>query len=469
MLSRLPFDVKYVWLDLVCIPQDGSDRQRSEIARQTTIFKAAKYATIWLSGVANFDGIRSAVNWLSLAYLRFHERQTNIDDVFATAIESQAIQTSGLARPLRDNIVRPETLLLPGKELNMEGGREPDGWFTSLWTLQEACLRPDMFVCDLHWNLLSVGQGTSRVPITLDNFVALFNLGWEGRDGKEPVDVPLSVKEVAGILMRTAMHKLLDLSAIDILTLGNQRYCKDPNRAKAVMSALGVVDWYKKDPLAYDAATPTTRPKFILTSGYPLEFVEAVKAKFGSLIFAASDISPIDLSNYRMDWRRRLKSTSLTATMLPFGSRPLQQRYLLMNSFGIEDEPCVKDWVVNQDGSVSIKKASILASCPSTNSAQVTAWVQAVPAGEYLREEVDIAEWLLSFRSSNEKHAICIFRRASIFCHGIIIERVHSTKSGSRPKKFIKIGMFWFDVAGEKGQQNVVEFPAQHDCDWLVI
>lgn len=37
ILSRVPA-TRFVWLDLVCIPQDGSQRARSEIARQAEIF-----------------------------------------------------------------------------------------------------------------------------------------------------------------------------------------------------------------------------------------------------------------------------------------------------------------------------------------------------------------------------------------------------------------------------------------------
>lgn len=44
------------------------------------------------------------------------------------------------------------------------------GWFSSLWTLQEICLRPDMWLVNRDWELLTVGNG---VPVSFDTLVAL--------------------------------------------------------------------------------------------------------------------------------------------------------------------------------------------------------------------------------------------------------------------------------------------------------
>jgi hypothetical protein len=46
------------------------------------------------------------------------------------------------------------------------------GWFTSQWTLQEACLRPDMLLWDSNWNILEVMPG---VPVALEDVIALMN------------------------------------------------------------------------------------------------------------------------------------------------------------------------------------------------------------------------------------------------------------------------------------------------------
>lgn len=64
----------------------------------------------------------------------------------------------------------------------------------------------------------------------MNHLGALFNICLD--NFSKELSVPRGVHELGGILTRTAMHKLFDMSAIDILVLGNQRYCKDTNRAK---------------------------------------------------------------------------------------------------------------------------------------------------------------------------------------------------------------------------------------------
>jgi hypothetical protein len=36
-----------------------------------------------------------------------------------------------------------------------------NGWLPSLWTLREACLRPNMRLCNKNWEILGVGEGES--------------------------------------------------------------------------------------------------------------------------------------------------------------------------------------------------------------------------------------------------------------------------------------------------------------------
>src|SRR5277367_2713645 len=47
---------------------------------------------------------------------------------------------------------------------------EVTGWFSFLWTLQEICLRPDMWLCNADWTLLQVGNG---IPVAFNSVVAI--------------------------------------------------------------------------------------------------------------------------------------------------------------------------------------------------------------------------------------------------------------------------------------------------------
>lgn len=56
LLALVPFPTRYIWFDLVCIPQDMShpvlgQQAKVEIANQATIFKSASLAYAWFNWV----------------------------------------------------------------------------------------------------------------------------------------------------------------------------------------------------------------------------------------------------------------------------------------------------------------------------------------------------------------------------------------------------------------------------------
>lgn len=75
LLKNVPGRNPYVWLDLLCIPQDGSLIGAKEISRQARIFNAARYVVAWHNKVDNFDGLRSILEWRSLHLLRFQAKE----------------------------------------------------------------------------------------------------------------------------------------------------------------------------------------------------------------------------------------------------------------------------------------------------------------------------------------------------------------------------------------------------------
>lgn len=162
----------------------------------------------------------------------------------------------------------------------------PSGWFSSLWKLQEACLRPDMLLVDRNWRLFAVGP--NNLVVTLDNLVALVNevevfkyknrvpvvseeeirrlpTGTTIPDSQstavlsnllpvidpipEPEDyqalsMPRGAAELRLIINKFEMQQILNTNPITILALANQRYCKH-SRARAIMSVVGATHWYK--------------------------------------------------------------------------------------------------------------------------------------------------------------------------------------------------------------------------------
>src|SRR5579859_4864490 len=177
----------YVWIDLLTIPQEKGEPamaevQRVEIGRQAVIFQGAAKVIAWFNDVKEWTTLETVVKWSCFSLLRVLDN--------SEAIESRLEETSKLANlPLEIcnemSDKRELTVLLPGaghdrssasttQEFNydptMPGclqpvyqfpklqGFEPNPWFTSLWTVQEVYLRPDMWLANDKWEVLSLGE-----------------------------------------------------------------------------------------------------------------------------------------------------------------------------------------------------------------------------------------------------------------------------------------------------------------------
>jgi hypothetical protein len=156
------FKSGYIWLDLFCIPQDRSARALTEIARQAMIFSQAVSVVAWLNdNERGWTCLQQSAKWLSMFYVL-----KSIDEKYISSRGAVLAECEDAA----DDFM--ELMAEASHEQNTEDEYSPLGWFTSLWTLQEACLRPDLVICDKHWNLLATENGT---VITLDCLVALAN------------------------------------------------------------------------------------------------------------------------------------------------------------------------------------------------------------------------------------------------------------------------------------------------------
>jgi hypothetical protein len=152
----------YIWLDLLCIPQDRSVLALIEISRQAMIFSQADSVIAWLNdNETGWSCLQQSAKWLSLFYVA-----RSIDKEYIGPQKASPAECENAADDFMELIVEVSN------EPDAENGFSPLGWFTSLWTLQEACLRPDLAICDKDWNLLATENGT---VITLDCLVALAN------------------------------------------------------------------------------------------------------------------------------------------------------------------------------------------------------------------------------------------------------------------------------------------------------
>jgi hypothetical protein len=160
-----------------------------------------------------------------------------------------------------------------------------DGWFSSLWTLQELCLRPDMVLFDRQWHDFTLG-GPGNAAIRLDDLVALWQRQATVRVDMHPEpdsnaldilnDTFNSVRGVTYLFTSSGLQSFPNASMTTILTMGNQRHCT-ARRAEAIMSAIGVTDWYYNDS---QQQSPD--------HGYSLPFLREAALKIGPDFYSAS-------------------------------------------------------------------------------------------------------------------------------------------------------------------------------------
>ncbi|KAF4300684.1 hypothetical protein GTA08_BOTSDO10933 [Botryosphaeria dothidea] len=363
VLHHAPSTTRYVWLDLLCIPQDRSALGDAEIARQGDIFRGALHVLVWLNDIARFGALRHVVAYAALHFLRLRPG----------SVEQRA--RDGLVRRARDAVAGQRSSLFvgdpypPPEELHRSAGDlllSP--WFSSLWTLQEVCLRPDMWLCDADWNVLSV-DGRSAMPINglvclLSKFMVpeadveapgygvvpeVFTRGFF--DDAE--NLPLfAFREVALWYYGTGLEVLLNLSRVDILALGDRRKCTG-RRAEAIMSALGVTDWF---------VPGGQNDRDLVLDKYPLGFVRELQKKmpgefFGSInrSASASDASKDPNSERESD---------LCGCLMPFGRA--NNGFVSSNLFKEKDvvsHPSLSTWITEPPhGHVRIGSACIISS-----------------------------------------------------------------------------------------------------------
>lgn len=83
---------KLIWLDLLCIHQDGSPKANEEIARQASIFHNCRLCIAWMHDIQTWTGLERAINWTGLTYLQ-KTSERMLPDI-ASLIESASLLAS---------------------------------------------------------------------------------------------------------------------------------------------------------------------------------------------------------------------------------------------------------------------------------------------------------------------------------------------------------------------------------------
>lgn len=394
-LQQIRSRIRFVWIDLFCIPQDGSGKADEEINRQALIFQNASRCIAWINDARQWSGTMKALDWLGISYLHSstcpgiydtgtllhslrHEADTT-SELFSSQNDPAEVKTRHSAGLLAAS--GPRSVL----SNNVETLAEPVSWFSSLWTLQEAMLCPDISFVARDWMPLNDRTGT---PVPLDAFLGFidtvesvwrngmpYKVFTEGTirryskysillqadedfqsDEHQYLKWPNGPRQLLDLCLITRMDNLLESpSPIGLLMVANVRQCTG-SRAPAIMSALGTTDWYN---------SKTKADTDLVLNTYPLAFVKEAASKLG-----ASFYESVTRRQKIPKWYDLL-NRSHKGSMMPFSATngwysrilgmPIQHRYTP------EDHPAVKTWTIKQDGSVDVKLAGIVASTEISN------------------------------------------------------------------------------------------------------
>ncbi|KAJ9603534.1 hypothetical protein H2200_011720 [Cladophialophora chaetospira] len=500
LLDQLPTLTPYVWFDLVCIPQNGGEIMEQEIAKQAQIFRHATHAVTWMNEISDLQPMQNLAKWLCLNLLRFAEGTTAERSRLRFEKECWADlehDSTGLMMHKRS-----EETKNPRHDYGraaLETWWDANYWSTSLWTLQEVCLRPDMWVLDREFKFLSIEEGVSMYISGLISIWESFshflpagglpefivNLG-----GKETYTHPALI-ELQMWAYVTGLDNLTEMSRMDILALGDRRYCKE-RRADAIMSAIGVTRWKENT----DAA-------IMVLERYPLSFVREVCALnpaqfFGSYIkFAPNSLeihegSIEDARFNQVDpkWDEKpIEYAHLReGTMLPFTKDGSRCTNVGTTGFHTDPHHSIFSWKILSSGAVEILEACILSSpeiaacwtASQTGSTLPTAiyGVSIENARSVAPHDESEKAWnvdLHDFVHNRKWHAyaIVVQHRSSIKVDGPamvtgIILRQESLQPEEHQKsehlEFTKVGLFNTLI-----QNSVSPLPKTTAVNWLVL
>lgn len=414
ILKRASWATAFIWLDLVCIPQLDFDLQRKakEISNQGGIFAGATACVAWLNDVVSWERLMPAMTWLGLSYLQYHSGLQHQDiELLVLKAATDAGEGQDLFR--KRNFPVPNDAPQETHEVNLDGDTQsgvesfhskyccqrpsteclthsraleakcssdirfdfaqifgfPD-WFTSLWTLQEACLFPEMSLATSSFEYLSSSKG---VHITLEAVCFLCTV--------VKTTKPRSVKQLS-LCFR---HDFGYSTPMDVFLVGNERQCTG-ERAPAIMSVLGITDWYDEQIASTGQANGS---QDLVLGKYPMSFVEEAASKIGPLFFGTCADGGLH---------------DAIGSMLPFFSGDDGSARFPFTLAGVRKGAKGYKWQIGRSGKVDIDRVIILGASRGNPYNIAPVELSASIFGlDMIEEEADLQETLDFLRGNDER------------------------------------------------------------------
>ena len=476
-LQQIRPRVRFIWIDLFCIPQDRSQKADEEINRQALIFQNASHCIAWINDVRQWSVTIKAIDWLGISYLHATTASGIYDtDKLLDSLHHEANSVSelfSLQTDLADIEARYSAGLLVASGDTLT---EPASWFSSLWTLQEAMLCPNISFVSRDWEPLNDRAGTPLPLDTLFSFVDTVESVWRNGmpysvftedtireyskynsllETDEHIECadhhhlkwPSGPRQLHNLCLVTRMSNLLETpSPIGLLIVANLRQCTG-SRAPAIMSALGVTEWYKSHP-AEKAGND------LVLDTYPLAFVKEAASKLGASLYESV------ISRGEIPEHHGMFDDSQRGSMMPFSATngwysritamPIDPR---INS---QDHPAVQMWTIKQNGSVNIRQAGIVASTRTSNLQYESPMMLHIMKPENKSIECPFGDWAKTLPNETCAYAVSLLQDSHLH-YGLILrgprEMLFSTQ------RLVKVGTFILTAS---------TLPPTTAVDWIV-
>ena len=468
-LQQIQPRIRFIWIDLFCIPQDGSPKADDEINRQALIFQNASRCIAWINDARQWGGTIKAMDWLGISYLHattapgiydtdtllhsLHHEANTVSELFSLQTDPAEIKARHSAGLLAAS--GPRSALSDKVDTLME----PANWFSSLWTLQEAMLYPNITFVSRDWVPLNDRAGT---PVPLDTFFTfidtvenvwrngmpykVFTEGTIIRYSKynsllesdehfqsaehQYLKWPNGPRQLQDLCLVTRMENLLESpSPISLLMVANVRQCTG-SRAPAIMSALGVTDWYKSKP------TKMAGDDLVLKN-YPLAFVKEAASKLGASFYESVT------RRHEIPEHHGMFNSLQRGSMMPFSAT--NGWYSRINAMPIQhrsnpqDHPAVKMWTIKQNGSVDIKQAGIVASTENLKLQHESPMLLDIRDSGTKSFSCPFGDWAKSLPNGTCAYAVSLLRDSHVQ-YGLILQGPRKILFSTQ--RLVKIGTF---------------------------
>jgi hypothetical protein len=523
--SRL--DIRYIWFDLFCIPQVDDKhklyrRSQEEINNQAAIFGGSQACVAWINEINSWDDMRYALDYICLEFLQ----STSATDDEATIRQMLKLahnRASGIVgfvrlKPVDEateaNTSRGDDLMqyLSYNSINQadvdpaamamirdiyERYDNPADWLSSLWTLQESVLCPDMQLYNSSWERLDDRGGN---PLTLKTIMVFLPASlycftslkikdmpssdpqgaWEEmafeNEGKK-VDVPRGVYLLRRCVATTRLDLVLTIGLPAIVFASANARKATYSRAPAIMSAIGITAWYK-DAMQQQ---PGSENREIVLNSYPLAFVREAAEKQGALFWESDPLPVTDEAIQNIIKASKTDLDSL-GTMLPF-TDPARAEGALTNILGsmsyckidVEDHFTIREWRVQQNASIHMSSVGIAATSEDSvgGTRKIRARVRCCSAGDdriekllqgvYVMDDIDDFTLLLhvlpgALQQPGDRIYAVVLYHDGPHQNGILLRMISPHIYGER--YLVKIGTYWTD--------EIQEVPATQ-VDWIVL